>query len=96
MSRDLDDRHVVACAIESKSRLIITYNIKDFPTEELEKWHITAIHPDQFISQFIDKELLYIAFQQQLKMYKNPPYTRDELLVLMKNRGLIETAKLLS
>lgn len=95
MSKDLDDRHVVACAVESKSRYIITYNIKDFPSSELDKWNVSAIHPDQFISQFIDKELLRISFHQQLKMYKRPPYTKEELIALMEKRGLTETAKIL-
>ncbi|NME72612.1 PIN domain-containing protein [Flammeovirga aprica] len=95
MEKDRDDRHVVACAVESKSRYIVTYNIKDFPASEIEEWNVCAIHPDQFISQFVDKELLRISFHQQLKMYKNPPYSKEDLLELMVKRGLVETAKIL-
>jgi len=50
---DLDDRHVVACAIQCEAEIIVTKNLKDFPPEELEKFNITAQHPDDFICDLI-------------------------------------------
>lgn len=47
---DLDDRHVLATAIESKAHVIVTFNQKDFPPEELEKFHVCCEHPDEFIT----------------------------------------------
>ncbi|ANQ52719.2 PIN domain-containing protein [Flammeovirga sp. MY04] len=95
LSKDLDDRHVVACALESKSNFIITYNIKDFPKKELVQLNVTAIHPDEFIYSQLDRELLHIAFEQQLKMYKKPPYDKEELLHLFDKRGLKLTSNII-
>jgi hypothetical protein len=42
-------------AITGKARLIITFNVKHFPKNKLEKWDIEAQHPDDFIA-----DLLYL------------------------------------
>ena len=46
---DENDRHVLAAAIHASADAIVTFNLKDFPEEELQKYNIEAIHPDDFI-----------------------------------------------
>ncbi|HBD7397588.1 hypothetical protein [Legionella longbeachae] len=46
MLPDVHDRHVLAAAIASKSKLIITANLKDFPQEYLYQFKIKPCHPD--------------------------------------------------
>ena len=41
--------HVLAAAIHSSADAIVTFNLKDFPKQELGKYNIEAIHPDDFI-----------------------------------------------
>lgn len=48
---DEDDRHVIAAAIRCGAQAIVTDNLKDFPTSELEKYDIEAVTPDTFLSQ---------------------------------------------
>ena len=46
---DANDRHVLAAAIKCNAQIIVTSNLKDFPTESLHPYGIEAMHPDEFI-----------------------------------------------
>lgn len=48
---DEDDRHVLAAAIKCNAQVIVTFNLKDFPEGELNKWGIEAISPDDFVAE---------------------------------------------
>ena len=93
---DLDDRHVVACAIQCEAEIIVTKNLKDFPAEELAKFSIIPQHPDDFISDLIkmDRKAAEDAFNIQLKFLKNPPQTKEQLLATFKKNDLIKAAEL--
>jgi len=47
---DPDDRHVLAAAIRGRCDVIVTYNLKDFPSDYLMAFGIVAQHPDKFIA----------------------------------------------
>jgi predicted nucleic acid-binding protein len=51
---DPDDRHVLAAAIRCQAGVILTFNLKDFPSESLNPYDIEAQHPDTFISHLLD------------------------------------------
>lgn len=51
---DPNDRHVLAAAIVSNTSVIVTYNIKDFPEKEINKYGIEVQHPDDFLLNLID------------------------------------------
>lgn len=93
---DQGDRHVVAAAIFSNSPAIVTFNVKDFPSEYLNQFGIQILHPDQFICELhkSNESLTQQAFQNQLDSLKNPPITRDELLDTFEKCDLIESSKL--
>ena len=49
MQNDLKDRHVLACAVKSGARLIVTFNVRHFPLAALEPWLVEAQRPDDFL-----------------------------------------------
>jgi predicted nucleic acid-binding protein len=51
---DPDDRHVLAAAIHARADLIVTVNLKDFPTAALSSQGIVAAHPDPFVDYLFD------------------------------------------
>lgn len=46
---DPDDRHVLAAAIKSRSQVIVTNNVRDFPADVLAPWNIETKAPDDFV-----------------------------------------------
>lgn len=47
---DGKDGHVPAAAIRSRSSVIVTFNLKDFPAAVLDEYEVEAQHPDEFIA----------------------------------------------
>ena len=92
---DADDRHVLAAAIHSKAKAIITFNLRDFPPEQLEKYGIEAVHPDAFIVLLIeeDAETVVEALIRQQRTLKNPPQTLEEVLARLEINGLEGTVE---
>jgi len=52
---DSNDRHVVAAAISAKASFILTWNLRHFPEEELTKFSLRGMTPDEFLSGLFDK-----------------------------------------
>lgn len=46
---DPSDRHVIAAAILCKADVIVTSNLKDFPKDSLEPYHLLVHTPDEFL-----------------------------------------------
>lgn len=92
---DKDDRHLVACAIKCRADLILTFNSKDFPTEELSKYKLETQKPDELISYLInnDPKLACKAFNQMVKRLKNPKKTVEEVLSTLENCGLKKSSE---
>lgn len=92
---DTDDVHVMQTAIKSGANYIVTFNLNDFPSDELSKFGIEAIHPDDFVCHLLDKspETTLKAFSNQVSMLKNPVKTADEVLAAIKRCGLPKTVQ---
>jgi len=95
---DENDRHVVTVAIKSKADVIVTFNLKDFPEQELNNFNIIALHPDIFLEQLlIHNTVKFIdAMEEQIKMLKNPPISKKEFVKILQNSKLPQTATRLS
>jgi predicted nucleic acid-binding protein len=87
---DEEDRHVLAAAIKGNVDVIVTCNLKDFPSKYLGKYDIEPQHPDEFVSNLLnlDKIKCLKALSNQVKSLKNPPKTQEEVLEALKNCGL--------
>lgn len=51
---DSKDRHVAAAAIQANASVIVTFNLKHFPSESLARFDIEARHPDLFLTDLND------------------------------------------
>ncbi len=49
---DANDVHVLASALTGRCPVIVTANLKDFPTRYLAELGVQAVHPDQFLTGF--------------------------------------------
>ncbi len=87
---DQNDRHVLAAAIRSQSSVILTFNLKDFPEAELEKYDVEAQHPDEFISDLLDLNASKVlaAITKHRQSLKNPPKSSKEYLDTLLQQGL--------
>ena len=91
---DLDDRHVLAAAIQCGAQHIVTDNLADFPANRLEPYDIEAIDADEFLSRTFD---LYhaeaLAVLRQLRAhYNNPAYKPPEFVLDLTAKGLPKLA----
>ncbi len=87
---DPGDRHVLAAAICSRSKFIITFNLRDFPEAALAPYDILAQHPDDFILDLLElnRQTVCKAAEKQRIRLKNPPKTPDEYLQTLVELGL--------
>ena len=87
---DADDRHVLAAAIRSQAGVIVTFNLKDFPSDALAPYNVEAQHPDEFISHQFDLSPAAVAaaVRDQRLALKNPPRSARELLDILLSTGL--------
>ena len=94
---DVNDMHVLAAAIKGQAEVIVTFNLKDFPKQQLQPFDIWVQHPDEFISHLIDlaPETILLVVRQQRLSLKNPPRTVDEFLDTLLRQQLPRTVAFL-
>jgi predicted nucleic acid-binding protein len=95
---DIDDRHVLAAATECEATIIVTANLRDFPSERLSAYGIEAQNADSFIlGLFKDSPNDVISALHELRQdLKNPPMTATALLATMARHGLVASAEALA
>lgn len=89
---DPNDRHVLAAAIRGHAEIIVTFNLKDFPTAVLAQFDVIALHPDDFLVSLFQLEygLVCAAVKRQREGLRNPAKTVEELLATLENQGLTQ------
>jgi len=94
---DPADRHVLAAAIRCRADVILTTNLRDFPTARLSPFSVTAAHPDDFVANLLDLDASTVrhAVETVRARLKRPPYSTSEFHDLLERRGLARTAAIL-
>jgi predicted nucleic acid-binding protein len=94
---DPDDRHVLAAAITAGADVIVTFNLKDFPSEVLTTHGVEAQHPDAFLQLFITvmPDLFFRGVRDCLSRLTRPPVGADDYLKIMRRIGMAETVRFL-
>lgn len=94
---DPDDRHVLATAIVGRADVIVTYNLKDFPSSALKNYNVEAQHPDVFVRHVLDLDtaVALSAVRNHRAGLRKPPKTVDEYIDTLSRQGLPETVTFL-
>lgn len=85
MANHPKDRHVLAVAVHSRSDVIVTANIKDFPPGALKPYGIKAVRPSNFLMGLLraDPTSVEHVICRQVARYKNPPMTMAEFAAVL-------------
>jgi predicted nucleic acid-binding protein len=96
---DKDDRHVLAAAIVGRCDVIVTQNLKDFPEQSVDIYHISVQHPDDFLLGFLIQSpgKFSSAIRKVRRRLKNPPYSvrrafRSFVFILGEFKKVLESS----
>ncbi len=91
---DPNDKHVLAAAICCGAQVIVTFNLKDFPSEKLEIYGIEAMHPDVFIEHqmSLHQAAVITTAKKHRAALKNPIKSAEDYIVTLAAQGLVVTA----
>ena len=91
---DENDKHVLAAAIKTNANIIVTNNLKDFPTDYLANFGLSAKAPDDFLTDTIDlnNDLALAAFRAMVMNRTNPDMDDYEVLARLRKNGLKNSA----
>ena len=94
---DLNDRHVVAAAVVGHADSIVTFNLKDFPAELIDKFGVDVQHPDDFLmNQLQLRQFDALEVMRKVRgRYRNPQLSAKEFIELVSRNGLPQTAQYL-
>ncbi len=82
MECDKKDRHVLAAAVRANAEVVVTANLKDFPSAALEPYDLKAVGPDDFLLDQFDlyPEKTLGCLRRIVEVRRKPPETLDYFL----------------
>lgn len=82
MACDPKDRHVLAAAVRGGAAAVVTFNLKDFPSEGAAGNGVQIVHPDSFLVGLLgtDAETVVAALERATSALRHPPQTVLEFL----------------
>lgn len=94
---DLNDRHVLAAAIECGADAIVTWNVSDFPESVLREHEIELWTPDQLLHALLldNGEAVVSLMREHRAVLRNPPKTVVEYLETLEQQRLHASLALL-
>ena len=94
---DPGDAHVLAAAIKGGADMIVTRNLRHFPSGHLAPHGLTVQHPDAFVADLFgaDPETVLNAVRGHRAALRNPPRSPEEHIAALERLGLTRTASLL-
>lgn len=94
---DPDDRHVLAAAIHANAKLIVTFNLDDFPKKALQSYGVEALAPEELVLRLIQQAphpVLQAVRNHRLSLSR-PSKTVDEYLATLEKQKLPKTVAFL-
>jgi hypothetical protein len=92
---DPNDRHVVAAAITAKAPLILTWNLRHFPAQELRRFGLRAMNPNAFLSGLFDKapDLVIGSLANARRNLSKTRPSASDFVGILENQKLVQLAK---
>lgn len=89
MPNNEKDRHVLAAAVACDAQVIVTQNLRDFPSDDLSPFDIEAQSPDDFLIHLfhIAPETMIKIIKDQASDLRDPPQTAPQLLNTLKQHA---------
>lgn len=83
------DRHVLAAAVCGQAEVIVTENLRDFPTSATEPYDVAVSHQDEFLLDLhdLDPAAVRRALTRQVSRYRRQPRTVADLLAALGSSG---------
>lgn len=90
MTCDSKDRHVLAAAVAGGAEVLVTFNVKDFPSYSVLPHGVSAVSPDSFLLDQLDLHPARVgrALVGQMTEAKRPPLTMGQLLGRLTRAGV--------
>lgn len=90
---DVDDRHVLATAIEWEADAIVTWNLADFPKSVLGSHCVEVWTPDNLVMNLLaeNQDLVIQIMREHRASLKNPPKSADDYLDTLAQQRLVRT-----
>lgn len=90
MTNDAKDRHVLAAAVRGGAEVLVTFNLKDFPSESVAPFDLEVVHPDTFLLDQLDlyRAPTLRALVELVEGYDSPAMTVDDLLLGLIRAGV--------
>jgi hypothetical protein len=91
---DRNDRHVVAAAITAGASLILSWNLRHFPENELRKFGLRKMTPDALLSGLFDK-IPDLAINSLANARRNLSKTRvsaSDFIGILEGQNLVQLA----
>jgi hypothetical protein len=83
MTNHVDDRHVLAAAVRGRADVIVTENLKHFPSEACDRYGIDVQSVDEFLlyAFHLAPATVVRAMNEQVQDNRTPPLALRDLLV---------------
>lgn len=90
---DVDDRHVLAAAIECEADAIVTWNLADFPKTQVGRHDMEIWTPDDLLMRLLDEQLerVIAIMREHRASLKNPPVSEEDYLSTLLQQRLTRT-----
>jgi len=94
---DVKDHNVLAAAVQVRAQILVTDNLKHFPTDYVGQFEITVSTTDSFLADVVDLHTpgAVAALRKMRMRFKRPELDAEALLSRMEGSGLTETVNLL-
>lgn len=93
----LNDRHVLAAAIHSRSNFLLTENQKDFPESILSRHYLIAVSVETLLCS-IQEQYQYVllgALRNILTRLRNPPISIEDWCLRLERIGFPKSSRLI-